>query len=381
MEEQRIVIAADSFKGSASSKDISMWLEKGIRRVLPHSPIDKFSVADGGEGTVEALVDALAGKRKRITVQNPLGNPVKAQYGVLPNQIVVLEMAEASGITLIEQNAENALNASTYGVGELLLAALDEGAKEIYLGIGGSATSDGGAGMAKALGVSFYDDQGKDIPRGLAGLAKLASIDISKIDPRLKDVKINILSDVTNPLVGEKGAIAIYGPQKGIPIDQTKTYDQWMKHYASVIKKEMQIDIADAPGAGAAGGLGAALQVFCQAKTCNGIETILDLVEIEKKIAQAALVITGEGKLDQQSLNGKVPVGIAELAKKHHKPVIAVVGSREKEVSAAYAAGIDLILPIIHRPMSLQEAMTQVEENVVIAGETAIRAYLLNQRK
>ena len=358
-----------------------MWLEKGIRRVLPHSPIDKFSVADGGEGTVEALVDALAGKRKRITVQNPLGNPVKAQYGVLPNQIVVLEMAEASGITLIEQNAENALNASTYGVGELLLAALDEGAKEIYLGIGGSATSDGGTGMAKALGVSFYDDQGKDIPRGLAGLAKLASIDISKIDPRLKDVKINILSDVTNPLVGEKGAIAIYGPQKGIPIDQTKTYDQWMKHYASVIKKEMQIDIADAPGAGAAGGLGAALQVFCQAKTCNGIETILDLVEIEKKIAQAALVITGEGKLDQQSLNGKVPVGIAELAKKHHKPVIAVVGSREKEVSAAYAAGIDLILPIIHRPMSLQEAMTQVEENVVIAGETAIRAYLLNQRK
>ncbi|WP_208559907.1 glycerate kinase [Marinilactibacillus kalidii] len=381
MDEQPIVIAADSFKGSASSEEISVWLEQGIRRVVPNGLIDKFTVADGGEGTVNALVSALKGEVKSKIVQDPLGNPVKAHYGVLPHNIVVLEMAEASGITLIEQNSENALNASTYGVGELILAAIDEGAKEIYIGIGGSATSDGGTGMAKALGVSFLDSQDNPIPNGLKGLDKLAKIDTTKIDPRIAGVKINMLSDVTNPLIGEHGAIAVYGPQKGIPQELIHKLDRSMVHYTKVIQESLGIAIENVPGAGAAGGLGAALKVFCQAETYKGIKKILELIAIEDKIAQASLVITGEGKLDAQSINGKVPVGIAKLAKKYQKPVIAVVGSRDRDISKVYEAGIDLVLPIVNRPVSLAEAMDQVQENVVIAGETAIRAYLLNNRK
>lgn len=379
MKEQHIVIATDSFKGSASSKEAEAWLEIGIRRVLPACRISKFPIADGGEGTVDALVSVLGGQLQETSVQNPLGESVTAQYGLLENNVAVIEMAESSGITLIDQTPENALQASTYGVGELILAAIEDGAKEIYLGIGGSATSDGGVGMAQALGVSFLDQQGKEVPRGLAGLPAIATIDATKLDPRLAAVKINVLSDVTNPLVGPEGAIAVYGPQKGLPSEQIEELDRWMQHYAAVLTETTGIAIAEAAGAGAAGGLGAGLQAFCQTETYQGIDKILSLLNIEEQMKTATLVITGEGKMDTQSMNGKAPIGIAKLAKKYQKPVIAVVGGRDNNLTPIYEAGIDLVLSIVNRPMTLAEAIAQVEEHMIAAGETAIRAFLLNK--
>lgn len=380
MKAFQIVIAVDSFKGSASSIQAENWLEAGIRKVLPDSRISKIPVADGGEGTVAALTTALNGRLVEEKVEGPLGEEISATFGMLEDTTAVIEMAEASGITLIQQDGEDVLHASTYGVGQLMLAAVREGAKVIYLGLGGSATNDGGAGMAQALGISFKDSAGREIPRGAIGLKDVVSIDASKKNPALEEVSIKILSDVTNPLTGANGATAVYGPQKGITPESVEEVDSWLKNYGEVIQAELGVSIADQPGAGAAGGLGAGLLAFFHTEMYQGIEHILELLAVEEKIRNASLVITGEGKMDAQSINGKAPIGIARLAKKYGVPVIAVVGSRDNDLAPVYAEGIDLVLSVINRPMTLSEAIGEVEENLITAGETAIRAFLLKER-
>ena len=378
-DQPTILLASDSFKGSASSRRIEELLELGVRRPMPDCTVLKYPIADGGEGTVDAVTDATGGRIRTVTVSGPLGDDVEARYGMLPDgRTAILEMAQASGITLIEQNRSNALNASTFGVGQMVLDAIDAGARRIYIGLGGSATSDGGAGMAKALGVRFLDGSGADIPCGLAGLEDLTAIDVTGLDPRIAETEFIALTDVSNPLVGNHGAVHVYGPQKGIVPDEANGLDGWMRRYADVVQAILGTDVSRIPGTGAAGGLGAALVAFCGAEIRSGIETVLDLIGIDDVMDDVDLVITGEGRMDAQSANGKAPVGVAQRAKRHGKPVIAVVGGRADDLGAVYDMGIDLVIPSVPGPMSLDECIRRVETNVPMAAETAARAFLLS---
>lgn len=377
MEPKKIVIAMDSFKGSATSLELADWLESGIHRVQPDIQVTKIPIADGGEGTITALMLALNGRCLTVEVNNPLGEATKASLGITDQQVAFIEMAKASGITLIEQTEANALQASSYGLGQLIVAALDQGAKEIYVGIGGSATNDGGVGMAQALGVSFKDAHGQEIAPGAAGLAELATIDISQLDPRVSQTAFHMLSDVANPLTGDNGAIRIYGGQKGLPEHRMAEVDGWMQQYRQRISDLVGEDIGARAGAGAAGGVGTALMAFCQADFYQGIDKILELLQVEKQMATANAVITGEGFMDAQSINGKAPIGIAKMAKRYDLPVIAIVGGAADELAPLYEAGIDLVLGAVNRPMSLAEAMDHVKINVINAGETAARVLMI----
>lgn len=377
MEPKKIVIAMDSFKGSATSLELADWLESGIHRVQPDIQVTKIPIADGGEGTIAALMLALNGRCLTVEVNNPLGEATKASLGITDQQVAFIEMAKASGITLIEQTEANALQASSYGLGQLIVAALDQGAKEIYVGIGGSATNDGGVGMAQALGVSFKDTHGQEIAPGAAGLAELATIDISQLDPRVSQTAFHMLSDVANPLTGDNGAIRIYGGQKGLPENRMAEVDGWMQQYRQRISDLVGEDIGARAGAGAAGGVGTALMAFCQADFYQGIDKILELLQVEKQMATANAVITGEGFMDAQSINGKAPIGIAKMAKRYDLPVIAIVGGAADELAPLYEAGIDLVLGAVNRPMTLAEAMDHVKINVINAGETAARALMI----
>ena len=379
-EPLSVLLASDSFKGSASSREIEDLLEEGVRRVVPDCTVLKYPIADGGEGTVEAVASACGAEIREVTVRGPLGDDVTAQYGLLPDgKTAVLEMAQSSGITLIDQNRDNALHASTFGVGQMVLDAIDAGARCIYIGLGGSATSDGGAGMAKALGVRFRDADGNDISCGLGGLRNLATIDLSGLDPRVAATEFVALTDVTNPLVGANGAVHVYGPQKGIVRDEIEALDEDMQHYADVLAADCGVDVAHLPGAGAAGGLGAALAAFCNARISSGIETVLDLIGLEQVMDSVDLVITGEGRMDSQSANGKAPVGVAQRAKKYGKPVVAVVGGRADDLGEVYDMGIDLVLSSVPTAMSLDECLIRTNVNIPIAGETAMRAFLLGR--
>lgn len=377
----KIVLALDSFKGSATSSQAADWVAAGIRRFLPTAEIIKFPIADGGEGTTTALVQAFSGKIITVPVADPWGETIEAAFGLLDETTAVIEMAQAAGFRSDRHNEEDALIASTYGVGQLILAAITAGATKIYLGLGGSATSDGGVGLAQALGVIFKDATGAPVPAGAKYLAEIATIDISQLDPALENITIQLLSDVDNPLTGEHGAIYVYGPQKGLPPASLAKIDRGMQHYEELLAATFHRPIGNLPGAGAAGGLGAGLVAFTNAQIKPGITTILQLLEIETAIATADLVITGEGSLDSQSLRGKVPVGIAALAKKHQKPVVALVGGHTQDLQPVYAAGIDLVLSIIPRPMTLTEAMAEVKTNLIQAGETTARAFYLGKTK
>lgn len=379
MKNDKFVIAIDSFKGSATSKQAGEWVAQGLKNVLPDIQTVVVPIADGGEGTLDALVASGNGRVITEVVEGPLGAPVKARFGLLDEQTAIIEMAESSGLNLTSGNPEDALIASTYGVGQLILAALDQGAQKILIGIGGSATTDGGTGMAQALGVKMVDANGRTISRGAAGLGEIATIATDELDARIQTTDFYILSDVTNPLVGENGATFIYGPQKGIPLEKRNEIDENMAHYGALIKEQVGIDILQLPGAGAAGGLGGALVAFTNATMHKGIETILSLLHFETILQGAALCITGEGRMDNQSIHGKAPVGIAKLAKAANVPVAAIVASRAEDLSKVYEAGIDLVLSIINRPMSLEEAMAEVEQNTKIAGETLMRAFLLGK--
>lgn len=383
MEEYKIVLAIDSFKGSGSSSQIEGWVAEGIRRVLDKAEILQIPIADGGEGTVNALTTALEGVYISTTVFNSIGETVEAEYGMLDNETAIIEMAEACGMGLVENNLRNVLNGSTYGVGQLIIHAIERGIKKIYIGLGGSATNDGGMGMALALGYQFIKRDGSIIEKHEAGakvLQEIVEIDDKNRLKELDNVTIIILSDVSNTLHGVNGATAVYGPQKGIPLDRVEEIDSWMKNYATAIEKFANKNISEIAGAGAAGGLGAALLAFCHTEIYQGIDKMLEIIKFEELIKDAHLVITGEGSIDDQSIQGKAPIGIAKLAKKHNVPVMAIVGSRGNDLSKVYDAGLDLVLSVINKPMTLVEAMENTKDNVVSAGETAIRAFLLGNK-
>ncbi|MBZ4645925.1 MAG: glycerate kinase [Clostridia bacterium] len=369
----KIIIAPDSFKGSNTTIAVANTIEKGIRKVFPDAEIVKIPIADGGEGTVDALVLGAGGKFKEITVTGPLGEKVQAKYGILDNGAAVIEMAAASGLPLVPENKKNPMVTTTYGTGELIKAALDDGCRKIVIGIGGSATNDGGLGMAQALGVSFKDKDGKELGYGGGELEKLAVIDVSNIDPRIKDTEIIIACDVSNPLCGEKGASAVYGPQKGATPEMVKQLDANLRHFARIIKEQLGQDIIDVPGTGAAGGLGAGLIVFCGAQLKSGIETVLDVVNIDRHLPTTDLVITGEGKIDGQSIYGKVPVGVGQRVKKYNLPVLAIVGDIGDGASAVYDYGVDGIMSTVNKAMPLSEAMGRSSELLEDAAERVMR--------
>jgi glycerate kinase len=369
----KIVIAADSFKGSCSSLQVANLAEKGIKKVFPAAEVVKVPVADGGEGTTEALVTGLKGSFRRITVTGPLGTKVTAEYGILPGKVAVMEMATASGLPLVAEADRNPALTTTYGTGELIKDALDQGCRKLMLGIGGSATNDGGMGMAQALGALFQDTAGQELGFGGGALAKLAKIDLAALDPRLKEMELITLCDVANPLCGSQGASYIYGPQKGAKPEDLPVLDQNLRHFAAQVKLHLGKDIAEIPGAGAAGGLGAGMIAFCDSKLRRGIDTILELVELESKLAGADLVITGEGRIDGQSIFGKVPVGVGLLARKHEIPVIAMVGGIGPGAEAVYEYGIGSIVSIVNRPMPLEESIREAETLIAEAAERLMR--------
>lgn len=380
MSELSVLIASDSFKGSASSSRVAELLEDGVRRVVPAARVKRLAIADGGEGTVEAIVSARGGELREVEVAGPLGDPVRARYGLFDGDCAVIEMAEASGITLIEQTRENALKASTLGVGQLILDAIGAGARHVYIGLGGSATSDGGVGMAKALGVRFLDVYGNPIPCGLVGLGDLSRIDCSGLAPALEGVEFVALTDVTNPLTGPEGAVCVYGPQKGIEKADEAEMDEWMGRYARILERSLGHDYASMPGAGAAGGLGAALAAFCGARLERGIELVLDAIHLDDELAGTDLVLTGEGRMDAQSAFGKAPVGVARRAKAHGVPTIAIVGSRAEDLGSVYDSGVDLVVPTTIGPATLEECIERVDELLPLAAESAVRAYLLGSK-
>lgn len=374
----KIVIASDSFKGSATSLEVANAIEAGIKRVEDKIKVKKLPIADGGEGTVDALIQALEGDEETVKVTGPYEQPVEATFGFVKDSIAVIEMAQASGLHLKKEN-DSIWDATTFGTGELIQAALDKGAKEIYIGLGGSATNDAGAGMAQALGAKLQKENGEDISLGARELADVSQIDVSEMDDRLKKVPITILSDVTNPLLGEKGASAIFGPQKGATEEDVDRLDESLSKFKESVENELEGEWSEIEGAGAAGGLGFGLVAFCGAKIESGIEKILGLIELKQELEEADLVITGEGQMDGQSVGGKAPVGVAKLAKQQGVPVAAIVGSADEDLSAIYEAGIDLVIETVNKPMTLEEAIDNAPQLIERAGETVFRAYQLNK--
>lgn len=371
-----IVIAIDSLKGSLTSLEAGKAIETGIKKVYPEAVTKVLPLADGGEGTVEALTLGMGGKLQSIEVTGPLGNKIRAQYGILSDgKTAIVEMAAAAGITLVPDNKRNPLYTTTFGVGEILLDAMHKGCRHFIIGIGGSATNDGGVGMLQALGYDMLDADGKPVPFGAAGLKVLCRIDDSRVTPELKKCTFRIACDVTNPLCGEKGCSAIYGPQKGASPEDIALMDKWMGDYARISKEKYSHADANAPGAGAAGGMGFAFLTFTNATLESGIEIVLAETKLEEHIAKADLVITGEGRLDGQTVMGKAPVGVARIAKKYKKPVIAFAGCVTPEATACNEHGIDAFFPILRGVVSLSEAMEpeNARQNMIDTVEQVMR--------
>jgi len=352
----KIVVAPDSFKGSLTAVEVADAIWQGVREIFPEAKIVKIPMADGGDGTVQCLVTATGGEILREKVTGPLGDEALASYGILGDKkTAVIEMAEASGLTLVPENKRNPLITTTYGTGQLIKAALDQGCRKMIVGIGGSATNDGGAGMVQALGVKLLDREGKEIGFGGGELKKINRVDISNLDSRLSDTKVLVASDVTNPLCGLKGASRIYGPQKGATPKIIEELDESLAHFAEIIKRDLNKDIKNMPGAGAAGGLGAGLMAFLDAELRPGIEIMIEIVKLEQAIKDADLVITGEGKIDSQTIYGKAPIGVAKIAKKYNVPVIAVAAIVSDDADIVHQYGIDNLIKVSEPPMSLAE--------------------------
>ena len=357
----RIVLAPDSFKGSLSAVAVATAMEQGILSVWPKAEIKKIPIADGGEGTVDALVTATGGRIIHENVMGPLGETVDAYWGILgegAHETAVIEMAAASGLPLVPTEKRDPRIATTYGTGQLIKAALDHGIRKLIIGIGGSATNDGGAGMAQALGVKFLDEAGKELPLGGAALAKLATIDLSGIDPQVAEATFLVACDVTNPLCGPQGASAVYGPQKGATPEMVTELDLALQKYAAVAKAATDKDIASYPGAGAAGGLGAGLLLFTNAELKPGVQIILETVDFEHLVKQADLVITGEGSTDFQTAFGKAPVGVAKIAQQYQVPVVCLSGGLGHGCEDILQQGITGLMSIVPQPMSLEECMS-----------------------
>ncbi|WNJ97392.1 glycerate kinase [Vibrio ruber] len=361
----RIVIAPDSFKESLSAVEVAEIIAHSWQQVFPEAECIHKPVTDGGEGFVDAMVCASQGQKITARVQNPLGITIDAAWGLSHDrQTAFIEMAAASGLALLATEQRNPLLTTSFGTGELIRAALDEGVRHLVLGIGGSATNDGGVGMMQALGASFVDAQGQELSPGGAMLSQLDSIDLSGLDSRLQSCQIEVACDVTNTLTGETGASAIYGPQKGATPAMVRALDRALTNYAGVIERQLGKTVDSQPGAGAAGGVGAALMAFLDAQLSPGIELVIKALDLAPEIARCDLVITGEGCLDSQSLNGKVPVGIARLAKRYGKPVIAIAGSVKSTHQQLREVGIDAAFGTVQSVMTLEDALTQASHHL-----------------
>lgn len=361
----QILIAIDSLKGSLSSLEAGAAIKTGILSVYQDAKVVIKPLADGGEGTVDALVSGMGGKIITVNVTGPLGEKVDARYGMIESKkLAVMEMAAAAGIMLVPEQKRNPKNTTTYGVGEMILDAVDRGCRDFIIGIGGSATNDGGLGMLEAMGVVFYDEKGDLLgPYGL-DMLRVAKVDVSKMREELKECSFRIACDVENPLCGPMGAAHVYGPQKGATMQIVEQMDAGLKNYANVIKGQLGIDNEGVPGSGAAGGLGYAFVTFLNGRAEPGITIILDTIDLETEIQKADYVITGEGKLDAQTAMGKAPAGVAKMAKKYGKKAIAFCGAATEDAAACHDTGIDAYFPILRSPMMIDEAMEK---------ETAIR--------
>ncbi len=361
----KIIIAPDAFKESLSAAEVALAIEKGFRQIIPNAEYIKIPMADGGEGTIQTLVDATGGRIVDQRVTDPIGRPHTARFGILgKGNTAIIEMAQASGLHLLRPEQRNPLISSTLGTGQLIHAALAMGVERIIVAIGGSATNDGGAGMMQALGVRFLDINGNELPAGGAALAQLADLDTRRMDPRLSQVEFIAACDVNNLLIGPSGASAVFGPQKGANANMVEQLDEALENYAFVLHRTLGCEVATVPGAGAAGGLGAALLAFMQAKIKPGIEIILDAVDLKSHCENASLIVTGEGRMDSQTICGKVPVGVAKVAKAAGLPVIALCGGLGQGFEAVYAEGIDAVFPIPHNISSLKEALLSSRQNL-----------------
>ena len=368
----KVVVAIDSLKGSLSSTQAGLAVKQGILSARPDAKVVIKPLADGGEGTTDSLIEGLGGTRIDLQVTGPLGSPVSAYYGYMEeSKTAVLEMASAAGLTLVPAAQKDPLTATTYGVGEMILDAVCRGCRKFIIGIGGSATNDGGLGMLKALGYRFLDKDGYDPGEGAQALSKIASISTENMNPLLKDCEFQVACDVTNPLCGPNGATYIYGPQKGVTEEMKAPLDTAMEHYAKVTADATQTQFADATGAGAAGGLGFAFLSYLKATLVPGIDLILDAINLEKELQDADVVVTGEGRLDHQTAMGKAPIGVARLAKKYGAIVVAFAGSVTKDASACNQAGIDAFFPIVRGITTLEEAMdpANARENLSLTAE------------
>lgn len=354
----KITVAIDSLKGSLSSPEAGAAIKSGILRVCPDASVIVRPLADGGEGTAYALTLGMGGEMQSVTVTGPLGEPVKCSYGLLKDRMTaVLEMSSAAGITLVPEQKRNPLHTTTYGVGELIKDAISKGCRKFIVGIGGSATNDGGAGMLQALGFGLLDADGKQIPFGAIGLSELVSITDADVIPELSECTFQIACDVTNPLCGEQGCSAVFGPQKGADTSMIAQMDEWLRHYASLAKEKTPSANAVQPGTGAAGGLGFAFLTFTNAVLESGIDIVLKQTHLEDDIKDSDIVITGEGRLDGQTVMGKAPIGVAKIAKKYDKPVLAFSGSASKDACLCNKAGIDAFFPILRCITTLEDAM------------------------
>lgn len=372
----KVVVAIDSLKGSLSSLEAGSAISEGIHRVMDDAKVVVRPLADGGEGTVEALALGMNGRIETITVTGPLGDMVEASYGIIDKtQTAIIEMSAAAGITLVAEPDRNPLNTTTYGVGEMISDAINKGCRNFIVGIGGSATNDGGIGMLQALGYSFLDADGNQVPFGAKGLSVLETISDEHVIPQLKDCNFKVACDVTNTLCGEQGCSAIYGPQKGATPAMIAQMDKWLFGYAHLTQEKYPKSSMTQPGTGAAGGLGFAFLSYTNAVLESGIKIVLDETRLESYIADADIVITGEGRLDGQTVMGKAPIGVAGIAKKYQKPVIAFSGCVTEDATACNQHGIDAFFPILRTITTLDDAMCPeiARKNMVAAVEQVFR--------
>ncbi|BFU61133.1 MULTISPECIES: glycerate kinase [Rodentibacter] len=374
----KIVIAPDSFKESLTALEVATAIETGFKRVFPEAEYVKLPMADGGEGTVQSLVDATQGKLIECEVTAPLGNKVKSFFGLSGDgKTAIIEMAAASGLHLVPPEKRNPLITTSYGTGELIKQALELGVERFILGIGGSATNDGGVGMLQALGLQCLDAEGKQIGFGGGELINIAQIDVRQLDPRLHNVHIEVACDVNNPLCGECGASAIFGPQKGAMPEMVKQLDMALAHFAEIAERDCGKQIKELAGAGAAGGMGGGLLLLPNVQLKAGVQIVLDTLRLADYVKDADYVITGEGRMDAQSIMGKTPIGVARTAKRFNKPVIAVVGCLREDYDVVFAHGIDAVFPIIRQLGDLPDILKQGEQNLISAAQNVARVLAL----
>ncbi|GAB1667779.1 TPA: glycerate kinase [Mannheimia haemolytica] len=375
----KIVIAPDSFKESLTALEVAQAIQQGFSRVFPEAEYQLVPMADGGEGSVQSLVDATHGSLQKISVIAPLANEVEAFLGLSGDQkTAFIEMAAASGLHLVPMEQRNPLITTSYGTGQLIKAALDLGVEKIILGIGGSATNDGGVGMLQALGAKFLNAEQREIGFGGEALSQIQQIDLSGLDLRLSQVEFEVACDVDNPLCGERGASAIFGPQKGATPEMVETLDYALLHFAETVKSQLGIEIAEKAGAGAAGGMGGGLLLLPNVTLRSGVQIILEATDLAEKLADADLVVTGEGRMDAQSIAGKTPIGVARAAKQFGKPVIAIVGSLKEDYPVVYQHGIDAVFPIIRQVSNLEAVLKSGKENLISTAENVARLWKIS---